>query len=67
MNDRGAEFISSPEKNGMTAIRLKGETAEEIWPVRRKISGTSQNMRRTVTWVERYRAQENDIDRIQIP
>ena len=32
MNDRGAEFISSPEREGMTAIRMKGETAEGTQP-----------------------------------
>lgn len=32
MNDRGAEFISNPEIEGMAAIRMKGETAEGTWP-----------------------------------
>lgn len=26
------------EKEGMTAIRMKGETAEGTWPVRRRVS-----------------------------
>ena len=51
--DRGAEFMSSRDHIAGKAIAVKGESAEETdFP--KSVSGTVQNMYRTVTYVERY-------------
>ena len=56
--DRGAEFKSSMWR--ITAgkpLHMKGETAEGTG-ILKPVSGTVQNMHRTVTYVERYRYTE---------
>ena len=55
--DRGAEFMSSRDHIAGKAIAVKGESAEETdFP--KSVSGTVQNMYRTVTYVERYRGRQ---------
>lgn len=46
--------MSTPDRNGRAAVRRKGKTAEGFLFAVRRDSGTSQNMCRTVTIVERY-------------
>lgn len=52
--DRGAGFISTVWREGQGSLSYrKGETAEGVG-IRKPVPGTAQNMRRTVTFVERY-------------
>ena len=52
--DRGAEFISTVWRKAGKPPDGKGEAAEETGSPK-SVSGTTQNMYRTVTYVERYR------------
>ena len=54
MTDRGADFRSRCSIWAMAGRCIKRESRRRALAARRKSSGLTQNMRQTVTYVERY-------------